>query len=90
MAQLIAVSPDDYEAVVDDIIQFNTGDKYQTHTIFINDDILCELGEIPEFFLSNIVLDSGVLPINVIEPQATISIDDLQEPECGNQCAHTF
>ena len=65
-----------------EIIQFNTGDTTKTHTIFIEQDQLCETDPI-EFFLSNIVLDSGVEPILVIRPQANITIDDTLEPECG-------
>ena len=62
-----------------EIIQFNTGDTTKTHTIFIEQDQICET----EFFFSNIVLDSGIQPIQVIHPQANITIDDTSEPECG-------
>ena len=65
-----------------EIIQFNTGDTTKTHTIFIEQDQLCETDPI-EFFFSNIVLDSGVKQIQVIRPQATITILDTSEPECG-------
>ena len=66
-------------SVSGEIIQFNTGDTTKTHTIFIEQDQLCET----EFFFSNIVLDSGVKPIQVIRPQATITILHTSEPECG-------
>ena len=62
-----------------EIIQFNTGDTTKTHTIFIEQDQICET----EYFSSNIVLVSGVQPIQVIRPQATITIVDTSEPECG-------
>ena len=62
-----------------EIIQFNTGDTTKTHTIFIEQDQICETDS-NEFFFSNIVLDSGAQPIQVIHPQA---IDDTSEPECG-------
>ena len=65
-----------------EIIQFNTGDTTKTHTIFIEQDQICETDPI-EFFFSNIVLDSGIKPIQVIHPQATITILDTLEPECG-------
>ena len=65
-----------------EIIQFNTGDTAKTHTIFIEQDQICETDP-NEFFFSNIVLDSGVQPIQVIHPQANITIDDRSEPECG-------
>ena len=65
-----------------EIIQFNTGDTTKTHTIFIEQDHICETDP-NEFFFSNIVLDSGVQPIQVIHPQVNITIDDRSEPECG-------
>ena len=61
------------------IIQFNTGDINQIHRINITQDEDCEIDPI-EFFLSDIVLDSGVQPIH---PQANITIDDTLEPESG-------
>ena len=66
----------------DQIIQFNTGDINQIHRIDITQDDLCEIDPI-ELFFSNIVLDSGVQPIEVIRPQATVFINDTLEPECG-------
>ena len=65
-----------------EIIQFNTGDTVKTHTIFIEQDQICETDPI-EVFFSNIVLDDGVQPIEVIRSQATIFINDTLEPECG-------
>ena len=68
----------DYDAVNGDIVQFAVGDTFHTHTIIINDDNVCE----HEFFISNIALDTGVQPIRVIQPQATVTINDAAEPEC--------
>ena len=61
------------------IIQFNTGDITHTHTITITQDRFCEI----EYFFSNIVLVSGVQPIQVIQSRANVTIDDLLKPECG-------
>ena len=79
---LPAVSPGDFGGVIGQLIQFNTGDTNQTHTITIAQDLLCEIDP-NEFFFSNITLVSGVQPIDVIRPLATVIIDDTMEPECG-------
>ena len=68
------------------IIQFNTGDINQIHRINITQDEDCEI----EYFFSNIVLDSGVQPIEVIRPLATIFINDTLEPECGKSHLTSF
>ena len=70
----------DYNAVSGEIVQFNVGDTYQTHTIIINDDMDCE-DDPNENLFSNIALNDGVQPINVINPRATVTIDD--SAECG-------
>ena len=76
----VSGAPDnDYKAVTGEIVQFNVGDTYQTHTIIINDDIDCE----DDSFFSVIALNDGVQPINVINPRATITIDDSDEVECS-------
>ena len=85
---IIAVSPGDYEGVIGQLIQFNTGDTNQTHTITIAQDDLCEIDP-NEFFFSNITLVSGIQPIDVIRPQATVIIDDIMEPECGKLFTQT-
>ena len=78
----VAGAPDmDYDAVSGEIVQFAVGDTFQTHTIIINDDDVCE-NDPNEFFFSNIALDTGVEPIFVIPPQATVTIDDAAEAEC--------
>ena len=78
----VAGAPDmDYDAVNGEIVQFAMGDTFQTHTIIINNDDVCE-NDPNEFFFSNIALDTGVQPISVIQPQATVTIDDAVEPEC--------
>ena len=76
------VSPDDYGGVIGQLIQFNTGDTNQTHTIAIRQDDICETDP-NEFFFSNIILVSGTQLIDVIRPQATVIIDDSLEPGCG-------
>ena len=76
------VSPDDYGGVIGQLIQFNTGDTKQMHTIIIRQDDICEMDP-DEFFFSNIILVSGTQPVDVICPQATVFIDDSLEPECG-------
>ena len=77
-----AESPGDYGGVNAQMIQFNTGDVSKTHTISIINDSLCETDP-NEFFFSNIILFSGVPPIEIIEPQARVIINDTLEPECG-------
>ena len=76
------VSPDDYIAVVNEMLQFNVGDVRVTHTITINQDAECE-NTPNEFFFSNLFLVSGVQPINLIRRRAQIIIDDNLEPECS-------
>ena len=86
MQHIVAGAPDnDYNAVIGEIVQFNVGDTFQTHRIIINDDMMCE-NDPNEFFFSNIALDSGVQPIFVIQPQATVTINDDAEPECRKPC----
>ena len=63
-------------------MHFNKGDVTQSHTIIINDDSECENATI-ETFLSSITLDSGIPVIDINVSQATITIDDINEVECG-------
>ena len=79
--QLQGAPDNDYEAVSGEIVQFNVGDTYRIHTIIINDYDECE-NDPNEFFFSNIALNHGVQPIHVINPQATVTIDDSREAEC--------
>ena len=73
----------DYVPVSGQIIQFNRGDVIQSHTILINDyDDECEKDP-NEYFFSNITLSSRIPNITVALPQATVTIDDSAEPECG-------
>ena len=76
-----AVADGDYVPVAGEIVQFNTGDITRTHTIIINDDIVCENNPNENFF-SNIALDSGIPDITVTVPRATVTIDDSGEDEC--------
>ena len=78
----VAGVPDmDYDAVNGEIVQFAMGDTFQTHTIIINDDDVCE-NDPNEYFFSNIALDTGVQLVFVIPPQSTVTIDDAAEQEC--------
>ena len=63
-------------------MEFNVGDTYNTHTIYITDDTNCEDRPNEEFF-SFISLDTGVQPIIIVNPQATVTIDDSKEDECS-------
>ena len=78
------VAPDDYEAVASSIIQFNMGDVRIMYTIRINQDQICETDP-DEVFFSDIVLNSGLQPIFVIQPTTEIIIDDSAEPECSKK-----
>ena len=75
-------SDGDYDAVSDQIIQFNVGDRIQTHTIVINDDSLCE-NETETLFSTISVGDSTEQFVHITQPQAAIVIDDSEEAECG-------
>ena len=78
----VAGAPDmDYDSVNGEMVQFAMGDTFQTHTIIINNDDVCE-HDTNEFFFSNTSLDTGMEPILVIQPQAAVTIDDAAEPEC--------
>ena len=78
-----AVVDNDYVPVSDQIIHFGRGDVIKTHTILINDyDDECEKDPNENFF-SNITLSIRIPNITVALPQATVTIDDSAEPECG-------
>ena len=64
------------------IIQFEAGDILQSHTITINDDNDCEIGQ-KKTFSSYISLESGIGNISVTVPQAIVTIDDTDDLECG-------
>ena len=78
---ICAVAPGDYRAVINEIIAFTTGQTRATHRIIINQDDICENSPNENLF-SNIVLNSGEPPINLIRRRAAIIIDDTNEPEC--------
>ena len=82
-------SSHDYVALNGENIQFNTGDTSHTHTITITQDQFCE-DDPNEYFISNIVLVSGVQPIQMIQPQANITINDSLEQECGKAIWHHY
>ena len=77
-----AVADNSYIPVIGEVIQFNRGDVTQTHTITINDDNEC-VSDPNNMFFSTITLGSGVPDITVTVPQATITIDDSDDPTCG-------
>ena len=84
----VGPSDNDYEAVSGEVVQFNVGDTYQTHTIYITDNIDC--GDVnDEIFFSIIAINSGIQPIHVINPQATVTIDEPGEAECSEFCVHS-
>ena len=64
------------------MVQFNEGETQKTHTIIINDNVVC--GE--QKFFSNIEISTGVEPIHVVKPQATITINDSNEEDCSECC----
>ena len=66
-----------------EILQFSVGDTHQTHTIIINDDMVCDKHP-KETFLSIIALDNGVKQIHLIHPRATVTVDD-SEDNCSEQ-----
>ena len=80
-------SEGDYGALSDEILQFNVGEMFQTHTIIINDDTLCENST--ETFFSSISLGEGMGHfIHFTQPQAMIIIDDSEEAECSKFFLH--
>ena len=75
-------SDGDYEALNNEIVQFNVGERMQTHTIIINDDTLCE--NTTETFFSSISPGKDIEHlVHLTEPTATVIIDDSEEDECS-------
>ena len=58
-------------------------DTAKTHTIVIHNDMKCEDDAVEQFFSSISLVDPGLLNIIVDPNQATVTIDDSSEPECG-------
>ena len=86
---ICAVAPGDYGAVTNEIITFTTGQLRAIQRIIINQDDICE-NSANENFSSNIVLNSGQPPINLIRRHTAIIIDDTNEPEChGRKSIHS-
>ena len=73
-------SDGDYSAVSNEMVQFSVGEMFQTHTITINDDTVCE--NTTETFFSSISHGTATF-VQVTQPQAMIIIDDSQEAECS-------
>ena len=80
MCKYLGSSDGDYSAVSNEIVQFSVGEMFQTHTITINDDTVCE--NTTETFFSSISRGTATF-IHVTQPQAMIIIDDSQEAECS-------
>ena len=81
------MAPGDYRAVINQIITFTTGQMRATHTIIINQDDICENSP-DESFFSNIALNSGQQPIDLIRPRVQVIIHDFAEAECSKCNTH--
>lgn len=78
---MISGSGDDYEAVVGEVVHFKVGERFKTHTITINNDIICEDPTIESFF-SKIALSAGSQLVSLVNSITTVTIDDSNEAEC--------
>ena len=67
--------------MTNEIITFTTGQLRAIQRIIINQDDICENSP-NEYFFSNIVLNSGQPPINLIRRHTASIVDDTNEPEC--------
>ena len=74
------MSPEDYENVTAQIIQFGAGDSNKRVSIAITDDEICELPD--ENFFVSLTLVTGSPPISISTQQAQVVIEDSYEPEC--------
>lgn len=72
----------DYDAITDEVLDFPLGQARVCFSININDDDTCET-EIVQSFFSNLILGSGVQPIDIDPSQAQVIIHDDDQPECG-------
>ena len=79
---LNAVSPDDFNGVVDVRLDFTLGQERVCHYVGILDDDICEFDPDENFF-SSLVFGDGKQPIMVDPPMTEVIIDDLSQPECG-------
>ena len=71
--------------VSSETVQFNVGDTMKTHTITINQDMICE-DEATEFFYSSLSLDTSVYDqISLSLPQVRVNIDESEEAECSKE-----
>ena len=76
------VFPDDYESVINEVLDFVVGQDRVCHIIGITDNDICEINP-NEIFFSNLELDSRGRRIDVHPEQAQVIIDDTNELECG-------
>ena len=75
-------SPDDYEPVMEKLLQFNAGDIRVNHTVKIIDDVICESCP-TEVFFCNISLLTVDPRINISQDHARVMIVDSKELECS-------
>ena len=74
--------PDDYESVINEVLDFVVGQDRVCHNISITDDDICENDPNDSFF-SNLEVGSRGRRIDVDPEQAQVIIDDTNELECG-------
>ena len=74
-------SPDDYEPVMEKLLQFNI-DIRVNHTVKIIDDVICESCPTEVFFCNISLLHDDPL-INISQDHARVMIVDSKELECS-------
>ena len=75
-------STDDYEPVMEKLLQFNIGDIRVNHTVKIIDDVICESCPTEVFFCNISLLNDDPL-INISQDHARVMIVDSKELECS-------
>ena len=75
-------SPDDYEPVIEKLLQFNAGQTRLNHTVKIVDDVICESCP-TEVFFCNISLLNDDPRITINQDHARVMIADSVELECS-------
>ena len=79
---LNAVSPADFNGVVDVRLDFAVGQERACHPVGIVDDDICELDP-NENFVPTLEIGGGKQPITVDPALTEVIIDDISQPECG-------
>ena len=78
------VAGEDYVAVVGEPLVFDLGVDRVCHNVTIIQDDDCEnLLLTGQIFSSTLRYETGIMPIEITVPTATVTIDDNNEPECG-------